>query len=61
MRPTSDTVGNGPRHVGGVERLLAGWEQMSGHYLEGREELLDSIVEHLAKRLAGGTARAPLA
>lgn len=52
MHPPPDATGSGPRHDDAPQQLLAQWEQMSGRYLEGRAELLDSIVDHLTQRLA---------
>ena len=47
-----DAAGIGSQHDNASQQLLAGWEPMSDHYLEGRAELLDSIVDHLAQRPA---------
>jgi len=42
-----DAAGIGSQHDNASQQLFAGWEPMSDHYLEGRAELLDSIVDHL--------------
>lgn len=52
MQTPPDAAGIGSQHDDASQKLLAGWEPMSDHCLEGRAELLDSIVGHLAQRLA---------
>jgi len=52
MQTAPRAAGIGSQHGNASQQLRAGWEPMSDHYLEGRAELLDSIVDHLTQRLA---------
>ena len=47
---------SGPSPVRDVDALIASWEAMSEHYLEGRAELVGAAIDQLAQRIAADSA-----
>lgn len=47
---------SGPSPVRDVDALIASWEAMSEHYLEGRAELVGAAIDQLAQRISADSA-----